>query len=406
MAVSSAVFASQLVAPGELPRFFDDLGCLADYLKAGKAPAGATAFVADHRTKAWVRADRAVYTRVPGLETPMGSHAIAHADAASRDADPDARTGAPLTRRSSSGPAGAREDASSRAGHRGALSAAPPGPPRRRILRLFAREELVLALRSRWTQIFAVVFGVLSFAVAGAGYVLSGGHGVQDFARTAVSLVQLVLLLVPLTALVIGVLSLAPERGAAELLFSQPVSRRTILLGKLLGLFQALAAAQAVGFGAAGAVVYGQSGSEGLGGFLLLVGASLVTTAVFLGIAALLSAGAVGRKRTRALALALVVWFVAVVLFDLVALGLASVLPSGTASRVLMVSVIVNPIGAVRTGTLLGIEGTAAFGAASLALFRFTRGAWGAGLVLGLSLFFWLVAPTALAVRRLRRADV
>ena len=65
-------------------------------------------------------------------------------------------------------------------------------------------------------------------------------------------------------------------------------------------------------------------GSEGLGGFLLLVAASLVTTAVFLGIAALLSAGAVGRKRTRALALALVVWFVAVVLFDLAALGLAS----------------------------------------------------------------------------------
>ena len=215
--------------------------------------------------------------------------------------------------------------------------------------------------------------------MAGAGYVLSGGHGVQDFARTAVSLVQLVLLLVPLTALLIGVLSLAPERGAAELLFSQPVSRRTILLGKLLGLFQALAAAQAVGFGAAGVVVYAQSGPEGLGGFLLLVGASLVTTAVFLGLAALLSAGAVGRKRTRALALALVVWFVAVVLFDLAALGLASLLPSGTASRVLMVSAIVNPVGAVRTGTLLAIEGTGAFGAASLALFRFTRGAWGAG---------------------------
>ena len=275
-----------------------------------------------------------------------------------------------------------------------------------RPLRLFAREELVLALRSRWTQIFAVVFGVLATSVAGAGYVLSGGHGVQDFARTAVSLVQLVLLLVPLTTLVIGVMSLAPERGAAELMFSQPVPRRTILLGKLLGLFQALAAAQAVGFGVAGAIVHGQSGPEGLGGFLLLVLASLVTTAVFLGIAALLSAGAVGRKRTRALALALVVWFVAVVLFDVAALGLASLLPSGPASRVVMVAAIVNPLGAIRTGTLLGIEGTAAFGAASLALLRFTGGAMGAGVVLGLSLLFWLVVPTVLAVIRLRRADV
>jgi Cu-processing system permease protein len=274
------------------------------------------------------------------------------------------------------------------------------------MLRLFAREELVLALRSRWTQIFALVFGVLAACVAGAGYVLSGGHGVQDFARTAVSLVQLVLLLVPLMALLIGVLSLAPERGAAEIVFSQPVGRGTILVGKLLGLFQALAAAQAIGFGAAGLLVHGRSGSEGLAGFLLLVGASLVTTGVFLGIAAFLAAGAVGRRRTRALALALVVWFVAVALVDLLALGLATVLPSGRASRVIMVASLANPVGAVRTGALLGIEGTAAFGAASLALLRFTGGPVGAGLVLGGSLLFWLVTPVALAVRRLGRADV
>ena len=106
MAVSSAVFASQLVAPGELPRFFDDLGCLADFLRAGKAPAGAVAFVADHRTRAWVRADGAVYTRVPGLETPMGSHVIAHTDAASRDGDADARTGSPVTPSELFGPGG------------------------------------------------------------------------------------------------------------------------------------------------------------------------------------------------------------------------------------------------------------------------------------------------------------
>jgi Cu-processing system permease protein len=273
-------------------------------------------------------------------------------------------------------------------------------------LLLFAREELTLALRSRWTQIFAVVFAALALMVAGSGYVLSGGRGVQDFARTAVSLVQLVLLLVPLTSLVIGVLSLCPERGAAELLFSQPVSRRTILLGKLLGLFQALAAAQALGFGGAGLVVYSQSGEEGIGGFLLLVTGSLATTAVFLGLAAVLSARAVGRRRARALALALVVWFVAVVLLDVAALGLASVLPSGTASRGLIVSVLVNPVGAVRTGTLLGIEGSGAFGAASLAFFRFTGGASGAAFMLSLSLLLWVVVPPAIAVRRLRRADL
>jgi Cu-processing system permease protein len=268
---------------------------------------------------------------------------------------------------------------------------------------LCARQELRLAVRSRWTQTFAVVFAVLALAVAASGYVLSGGHGVQDFARTAVSLVQLVLLLVPLTALVIGVLALCPDRGAGELLFSQPVPRSTILLGQILGLFAALVAAQALGFGAAGLVIFNSAGEEGLAGFLLLVLAALVLTAIFLGLAALLSAGG---RRARALALALVVWFAAAILFDVAALGLASLLPSGPASRVLIVGVLLNPVDAVRTAALLGIEGTAAFGPASLAFLRFTRGPWGAGLLLGLSLVLWMGGPLLLAAARLRRADL
>ncbi len=93
MGVSDHRFTAQVVAPSEEPRFFDDLGCLESYLAGKKSPEGAALFVADHRTKAWVPAAGAVYTRVAGLSTPMGSHLVAHADAASRDADPDARGG-------------------------------------------------------------------------------------------------------------------------------------------------------------------------------------------------------------------------------------------------------------------------------------------------------------------------
>jgi copper chaperone NosL len=106
MAVSDVRFAAQLVAPGELPRFFDDVGCLASFLKAGRAPAGAAAFVADHETRAWVRADAAIYTRVAALATPMGSHVIAHADAGSRDRDPAARGGTSVAPHDFFGPGG------------------------------------------------------------------------------------------------------------------------------------------------------------------------------------------------------------------------------------------------------------------------------------------------------------
>lgn len=275
-----------------------------------------------------------------------------------------------------------------------------------RTLLLCAHQERLLAVRSRWTQLFAVVFGGLALIVAGSGYVLSGGSGIQDFSRTAASLMQLVLLLVPLTSLVMGVLALTPDRGGAELVFAQPVARRDVLLGSLVGLFQALVAAQSLGFGAAGLVIFARAGSDGLPGFVMVWAGSVVLTAVFLALAAAVSAGQFGRRRVRALAAAIVVWFVLALLVDIVALGAASMLRSGHASRLLIVSVLANPIGAVRTGALLAIEGTAAFGAASLALLRFTSGPTGAAIAIASSLLLWIAVPAMLAVRRLSRTDI
>ncbi|HEX5044131.1 MAG TPA: ABC transporter permease subunit [Candidatus Polarisedimenticolaceae bacterium] len=273
-------------------------------------------------------------------------------------------------------------------------------------LLLFARQERILAVRSRWTQTFAGVFAALSIAVAGSGYVLTGGYGVQDFGRSAVSLVQLVLLAVPLTSLLLGVMALSPDRGSLEIVFSLPVSRATILLGKLLGLWQALVAAQALGFGAAGLLIFWQAGEEGVAGFALVFLGSAALTGVFLGLAALLAAGDPGRRRARTLALALLLWVALVIVFDVALLGIAAYVPSGLASRALIVGVLLNPVDAVRTGTLLGIEGAAAFGAASLAFLRFTRGAPMAALLLGGSVVAWVLVPVLAAVARLRRADL
>jgi Cu-processing system permease protein len=270
---------------------------------------------------------------------------------------------------------------------------------------LCARHEILLAVRSRWLQLFAVVFAALAMLVASAGYVLSGGYGVQDLGRTAASLIQLVLLLVPLTALTFGALALAPERGAAELLYAQPVSRSRILAGRYLGLLVSLVAAQAIGFGLAGLLLYRQAGALGASAFLAVVAVSFVLTAVFLSIATMLSQTRVGR-RARVLALALVVWFVAVVLYDVAVLGVASLLRSGTASRLLMTAVLVNPADAARTVALTAVEGTAAFGPASLALLRFTGGALNAALLASASLAAWVVVPFMVASRRLARTDL
>jgi len=275
-----------------------------------------------------------------------------------------------------------------------------------RTIGLCARQEIAIAVRSRWTQLFAGVFGSLALAIAVSGYVLSGGSGIQDFARTAASLIHLVLLVVPLASIVMGVLALTPERGAAELLYSQPVSRAAVLAGMLGGLFVALAAAEAVGFGAAGLVIFLQAGDEGLASFLLVGLSAFALTAIFLALAALVSVGQTGRRRAGALARALVVWCALALVCDIVVFGVASLLRSGHASRLLIVSALLNPIDAVRTGALLGVEGTGAFGPASLALLRFTGGPLATAAVIAASLALWILVPSLAAMRKLSRIDI
>jgi copper chaperone NosL len=96
MAIVSKATGAEIVAAGEEPRLFDDLGCLRDFLAAAPPPPDAVVFVADHRTGAWVEARLAVFTRT-SVQTPMGSGLVAHADAASRDQDAAAGGGAPVS---------------------------------------------------------------------------------------------------------------------------------------------------------------------------------------------------------------------------------------------------------------------------------------------------------------------
>jgi copper chaperone NosL len=104
MTIVDPRLAAQIVAPGEEPRFFDDIGCLARHLADHPAAADARAYVADHVSGAWVPANDAVYSRAASLDTPMGSHIIAHANARARDGDPQARGAERLEPRDVFGP--------------------------------------------------------------------------------------------------------------------------------------------------------------------------------------------------------------------------------------------------------------------------------------------------------------
>lgn len=92
MTIVAIETAAQIVSPGAEPIMFDEIGCLRDYLADNRLAADATVFVADHRSGEWIDARSAVFTKTT-MQTPMSSGLVAHADFASRDADPSALDG-------------------------------------------------------------------------------------------------------------------------------------------------------------------------------------------------------------------------------------------------------------------------------------------------------------------------
>ncbi len=81
--------------------------------------------------------------------------------------------------------------------------------------------------------IFALVFGLLVVSNCYVGMMAEGYSGMEGFTRTSASLLNLVLYIVPLVALTMGTQSFTSDKGSAELLFSQPVSRMEVIIGKL-----------------------------------------------------------------------------------------------------------------------------------------------------------------------------
>lgn len=96
MTFAATSTAVQVLAPGEAPVLFDDLECFRQFVASHPPAEGARIVVADHRTGEWVDGPSALITRTTAA-TPMGSGLLAHATAASRDQDPAASGGEPVS---------------------------------------------------------------------------------------------------------------------------------------------------------------------------------------------------------------------------------------------------------------------------------------------------------------------
>jgi Cu-processing system permease protein len=267
-----------------------------------------------------------------------------------------------------------------------------------------ARLEMTAAARLKWIRLLTAAFALLAAAAAysaGAANELSGADG---FERTTMALVPVVLILVPLSALILGVSGQCAETGSEPFLFGQPVGRGTVLIARWLGESAALATTIAIGLGIGAGIVAIGSGTDGLPQFGFFVLVSIVLGTIFLSIASAVAAAT--EKRAVALGIGIFVWFFFVLLYDGAALSLASWITGSAGGRVLFGSVFGNPADLVRV-VALSIAGTPnVLGAAGDAWVRFLGGSVGATAAAVTALIAWIVVPLAVAIQLIRVRDL
>ncbi len=150
-------------------------------------------------------------------------------------------------------------------------------------------KELRDSLRNKWFILYTVVFVALSIGLAYLSQLGTGYAGLAGFGKTAASLVNLTLLVVPLMGITMGALSLSGERdrGMLAYVLAQPVTRTEVFFAKFMGQSAAFVATIGIGFGLS-AMLLSRHGSADGALFLWLAGLSMLLALSMLAIGMLI----------------------------------------------------------------------------------------------------------------------
>ncbi len=193
--------------------------------------------------------------------------------------------------------------------------------------------------RNRWLLTIGGIFTLLIIGLS-----LTGGssiEGVAGFERLAASVLNIVLLFIPLVGFLLGAQLIAGDResGALVYLLSQPIRKHEIFFGRALGAFAVLAVALSFGFGLS-ALFIALKNFEGIDSYFTLWALSLLFSMLCIGIGLFISAFSI--NRTKALGFALFGWLIFTFLSDLGLMGTSYVLNLETNELVALT--LLNPL--------------------------------------------------------------
>ena len=262
---------------------------------------------------------------------------------------------------------------------------------------LIAVKEIQESLRNWWVLSTTLLLAALALTLTFLGSAPTGSVGVRALDVVIVSLSSLTIFLLPLIALLISHDAIVGEieRGTMLLLLSYPVGRWQVLLGKFAGHLAILAFAIVLGYGAAALALLTTGAAidtESWAAFGKMIGSSILLGATFIALGYLISS--LVPVRGTAAGIAVGIWLLLVLIYDMALLGLL-VVDQGRfiSADTLNTLLLLNPTDVYRMFNLAGSANVSVFsGMAGLA----DTMTLNPGILL-MALAAWAALPLALA---------
>lgn len=243
-------------------------------------------------------------------------------------------------------------------------------------------------LRTRFILFYTLFLGISTFAL----FQLD-----SDAGKVVLSLLNIVLMVVPLVSVVFTTIHFYNSYEFIELMLAQPINRKAVFLSEYLSTSLSLCGAYLAGVGIP-ILLYGGGASA-----VTLLYTGVILTLVFVSLAFLSSV--LTRDKAKAIGIALLFWFYFSLIYDGLLLWVVYTFSDYPLEKITLTLIAFNPVDLARIIMLLQLDIAALMGYTG----AFYQEFFGSSLGILFStsiLFLWIILPVWIALRIFARKDL
>ncbi len=247
-------------------------------------------------------------------------------------------------------------------------------------------------MRSRWSYVYFAFYLLL-------GVVLLFLN--NDLSKAVITLMNVIIVLVPLIGTIFGVMYYYNSKEFTELLLAQPLKRSSIFLGQYLGVALSLSMSLILGLGIP-FIFYGLFRSNAIWDFSLLLVTGTFLTFIFTALAFNIALS--NENKIKGFGYAILLWLFLAIIYDGLFLMSLVMFEDYPLDKLSLFGTMLNPIDLSRTLILLKLDISALLGYTGAVFKKFFGTNFGLILSL-LILTVWVILPVLRIVFKSKRKD-